>query len=176
MNVNDKPNFVRLLNGLAALKPGARLTPEALDLWWAAMSPTWSMKDFRDAAAHLATQLEFFPSPFHFDQLRRAGRLKPGEAWDLARKACGSAIQCGYVTHNGTSGNELIDAAVRAIGGYGAIAQCEVSKLPFLERRFCEHYAAISDAHDVRVALPELIADTPPYRLSGERGNVRRLR
>src|SRR6186713_1042196 len=62
-------------------------------------------------------------------------------------------IQCGQITHNGTCGDELIDRAVRAIGGYGVIAMCDRDKLAFLERRFAEHYADIESVDDVREAV-----------------------
>jgi hypothetical protein len=150
---SEKPAFLKILIGLAAVKPGKGLTEEAYEIWWGAMA-RWSLDDFRAAANHLAGSVEFMPSPFHFEQLRRAGRPTSGEAFAIALKACGSAIQCGQVTNNGTSGDPLIDAAVRALGGYGVLAMCDQDKTHFLERRFAEHYEAMSDSEDVRAALP----------------------
>lgn len=158
MQSADRPEFLRVLNGLAAIKPGAKLTTEALDMWWLSMAE-WPLAGFKQAAAHLARAIEFMPSPFHFEELRKAGRPTAGEAWELARKACGSAIQCGQVTHNGSCGDAMIDRVVRAIGGYGAIAMCDRHKLPFLERRFAEHYESIEASDDVRLALPQVAQD-----------------
>ena len=155
---SDKTKFIATLMGLAAVKPGKGLTKEAIEIWWLAME-SWNLEEFKQAAAHLVRSIEFMPSPFHFEQLRKAGRPTAGEAWEKARKACGSAIQCGQVTHNGTCGDEMIDRVVRAIGGYGAIAMSDRDKLPFLERRFAEHYASIQDASDVREAVPQIAQD-----------------
>lgn len=171
MTPKDKPDFIKQLIGLAAVKPGKDLTPEAYEIWWNAMQD-WSLEEFKQAAAHLAKSVEFMPSPYHFEQLRKAGRPTAGEAWEKARKACGSAIQYGQVTHNGTCGDPTIDAAVRAIGGYGVIAMCDTDKLHFLERRFAEHYESIQDAKDVREAVPQI---AQPDRRIGVDGLVRQL-
>jgi hypothetical protein len=156
MTPNDEAEFGAVLMGLASIKPGNKLTPQGVEIFWAAMQD-WTLPDFKAAAAELSRRIEFMPSPFHFDQLRKAGRLTAGEAWERARRASGSAIQCGQVTHNGTCGDPVIDRAVRAIGGYGVIAMCETSKLPFLERRFAEHLDSIQDADDTRKALPHIV-------------------
>ena len=165
MRPSDRAEFVRILNGLAAIKPGANLTPEALDIWWSSME-SWSLREFHAAAVELARRVEFFPSPFHFDKLRKSQRLTAGEAWERARKACGTAIRCGQVTHHGSCGDELIDTVVRAIGGYGVIAHCTIDRLPFLEKRFGEHYESIQDARELRQALPELTRPDVLRRLS----------
>jgi hypothetical protein len=155
MRPNDRAEFLRILNALATVKPGANLTPDALDMWWAVMK-TWSIHEFRVAAEELTRTHEFFPNPYHFDQLRKQQRLTAGEAWNRARAACGTAIQHGQVTDRGSCGNPLIDIAVRVIGGYGAIAMCPLDKLTFLERRFAEHFEEIRDARELRESLPEL--------------------
>ncbi|MCP5328572.1 MAG: hypothetical protein H7A18_09530 [Sinobacteraceae bacterium] len=144
-----------MLNGLAAIKPGAKLTPEALDVWWAAMRG-WSLAEFREAAAHLAKSVEFMPSPFHFEQLRKASRPTTAEAFAIARRASRGANQCGRITNNVSSGDPIIDKAVDGFGGYGVIAMCDSDKLHFLERRFAEHYETAQDTEEVRAALPNL--------------------
>jgi hypothetical protein len=158
--------FLEIVVGFAELK-GKQLSAPALELYWRSMQ-LWPLEDFRAAAELLVRTFDWMPTPKHFEDLRKAGRPTVGEAWERARKACGSAIQCGQLTHNGTCGDELIDRAVRAIGGYGAIAMCEREKLPFLERRFCEHYDAMQDADDVREAVPQIATDNRP-RLQGPR-------
>ncbi len=52
--------------------------------------------------------------------------------------------------------DRAIDAAVRAIGGYSAIAMSRTDQTPHLERRFCEHYEQIRDANEIRAAVPLL--------------------
>jgi hypothetical protein len=146
----DKPEFVRILNGLAAIKPGAKLTPEALDVWWLALQD-WPIDQFKAAAGHIARNVEFFPSPYHFEQLRRAEEPTAGEAFAAAIAHAAS----GAWRHGGT-GRPEVDRAVRAIGGWHVIAMGDEDKLHFLERRFTEHFDAIQDSERVRDELPML--------------------
>ncbi len=156
MTPDDREPFLEVVIGFAELK-GKALSAPALELYWNSMQD-WSMTDFRAAANHLVRACEFMPTPKDFEDLRRAGRPTAGESWTLALKHCGSAIQCGQVTNNGTCGDEFIDRVVRAIGGYGAIAMCDTGKLHFLERRFAEHFEALQDAGDVRASVPRIAA------------------
>lgn len=166
MRQQDFEAFSEVVVGFAELK-GKQLSPAAIKLYWNAMRH-WDLEEFRAAANELLRRCEFMPTPKDFEDLRKAGRLTAPEAWERARAASGSAIQCGHVTHNGSCGDELIDRAVRGIGGYGAIAMCDRDKLPFLERRFTEAYQTIQDAHEIREALPELAPD-PMLRLPRQR-------
>ena len=47
-------------------------------------------------------------------------------------------------------------SAIRAMGGPNAYAMADEDKLPFLERRFCEHYDQIVSHEDTREALPQI--------------------
>lgn len=174
MQPNDKPKFLSVLNGLAAIKPGAKLTNESLSLYWSAMSG-WSIEDFTAAANELARTQEFFPNPYHFEQLRKAGRKTSGEAWaEVLAYARGGGYrqwECGMPTLNTNYPrieDQLILAAVRAIGGFQAVAQSKIDSTHFLERRFAEHYENISDAEAVREAVPQLAG---PSRL----GDIQKL-
>lgn len=146
----DRAEFLRIVNGLAAIKPGKPLTTEGLDVFWQAMAG-WTIAEFRAAAAHLARAVEFMPNPYHFEQLRLASRPTAGESWARAVEHAASSAY-----RDGPLGNHIVDTCVRAIGGYSAIAMCDTDKLHFLERRFCEHFEAKQDAEDVREALPAL--------------------
>lgn len=167
MTPADKREFAEIVTGFAELK-GKALSKPALMLFWNAMQD-WTIEDFRAAASQLVKTCEFMPTPKHFEDLRKASRPTSGEAWDLARRSCGSAIQCGQVTQNGTCGDPFIDRVVRAMGGYGVIAMCDSDKLHFLERRFSEHYEAMQDIEDVREALPQIAGPERPRRLDGPR-------
>jgi hypothetical protein len=153
----DYDEFCQVVIGFAEIK-GKSLSSSAIELYWRALQH-WVLQDFKLAAEQLLRTCEFMPTPKDFEDLRKAGRMLAGEAWEKARKACGSAIQCGQVTHNGTCGDPLIDASVRALGGYGVIAMCDHDKLTFLERRFAEHYGAIQEATDIRKALPQIASE-----------------
>lgn len=164
MQSSDKPKFVSILNGLAAIKPGAKLTPEAYEVWWMTMQ-NWPLEEFSAAAAHLAKSVEFMPSPFHFEQLRKAGRPVASEAWIKAQRSTGTAYTPnGY--RGGSSGDPLIDKAVQVIGGYGVIAMCDTDKLHFLERRFNEAYESMQDAQDIREAVPQIAAPKSSFGLA----------
>ena len=163
--------MVAILNGLAAIKPHSKLTPEAYELWWLSMQD-WSLEDFRDAAARLAKTVQFMPTPFDFEQLRKAGRPTAGEAWVTALDSVRTAwTPAGFA--GGSSGEPLIDQAVRAIGGYQAIAQCDETKLHYLERRFAEIYDDLQDADDTRRALPSITGH--PALEQDERPGLKRL-
>lgn len=163
MQPNEKPEFVRILNGLAAIKPGGKITRESLDVWWLSLAD-WPLAEFRAAAAHLARSVEFMPSPFHFEQLRKAGRPTSGEAWARAVAAA---------RRGGGTDDPLIERAIAAMGGWVVVRMSDEDKLHFLERRFAEHYEAIQDADDTRDAVPALAGSTwqkrieAPMRVSG---------
>lgn len=148
----DKPDFLRILNGLAAIKPGAKLTPEGLDLWWMAMAD-WTLADFRDAASHIARTVEFFPNPFHFDQLKRTAlEQTAGDAWALvlAKVRTMSPRETASI-------DPRIDRVVRQMGGYGHLACMTQEDLPHRARRFQELWADCGEHEEARAALPNLV-------------------
>jgi hypothetical protein len=161
----DKADFAKIVLGFAELR-GKTLSLAAVELYWNAMQH-WTLENFKAAANHLVGVSQFMPTPYDFEQLRKAGRPTAGEAFAKAVKASGSAIECGYVTQNGTCGDDLIDRAVRALGGYGQIAMCDEDKLHFLERRFTEHYESLQDSEDVRSAVPEIAGPPQLGQLTG---------
>lgn len=161
MRVTDRKKFVETLNGLAAVKPGKELTDAALEIWWSSMKG-WSIEEFVAAASHLASSVEFMPSPFNFEQLRKAAKPTDGEAWAEALKRC-------KAWRTGQAWDDVIERAVMAIGGYRSIAMADVeTALPHIERRFKEAYAELEDVETVRQALPH-IAPAPAinYRDGG---------
>jgi hypothetical protein len=148
--------FCAALTELAALKPNAKLSPEAYAAWWNAMHERWTLLEFQAACARLRDTHEFMPNPFHFEQLRKASRMTAGEAWGLVRDAVRSDGEC--------PDDPRVQSAVRALGGMRAIGFTHTDQMQFLERRFAEHYEAINDAEDVREAVPMI---TGPKRRSG---------
>lgn len=149
MQPTDKRGFVEVLNGLAAIK-GKELTKEALELWWSAMS-RWSLEDFKGAASHLVSSCQFMPTPYDFEQLRRAGEPTAAEAWTAALESCKEWRNPELLP------NGRISRAARAIGGFRAIAYADIENdLPHIQRRFLEAYEELSDVESVRDALPEL--------------------
>lgn len=167
----DRKAFVEVVLGLAELK-GKQLSAPALELYWHSMQH-WPLEYFQRAAEHLLRTCDWMPTPKHFEDLRNAGRLTAAEAWVMAMGCTRTAwTPNGHV--GGTSGNALIDRAVMRIGGYAAIAQSEVGKLHFLERRFADTYEQMQDVESVREALPQ-IAGTTTVKQSLDKARQRKL-
>lgn len=159
MTENDYDSFCEIVAGCAELK-GRQLSAPAIELYWRAMRH-WSIEEFRQAAEHLLRRCAFMPEPKDFEDLRRAGRLTPGEAWLKALKHCSS----GEWSSGPPCDDPRVTAAARMIGGFRSMALCPIDKLGFLERRFCEHYADLEEVDDVRAALPQIALSS--RRLSG---------
>jgi len=148
----DRPEFVRVLNGLAAIKR-VDLTKDTYELWWQSMKD-WSIDDFRDAAGYLLLNCKFMPTPFDFEQLRKKGEVSAHEAWAIALQHADGAWR------NGVLGDALTDRVIAMLGGYRLIALTNSDKLGFLERRFMDAYNDLLDTSVVREALPDLTERT----------------
>lgn len=154
MRPTDRAEFVRTLNGVAAIK-GKDLTPEALSVWWSAMA-AWSIEDFKAAASHLVTTCQFMPTPYDFAQLRKAGEATGGEAW--LEVLSGRAL---------VPGSRAARAAA-IVGGQQAIRHADIeTALPHIQRRFLTAYEELSDVDVVREALPQIAAPEETKRLGG---------
>ena len=147
----NQVDFIEVLNGMVAIKK-TTLTPETIDLWWACMAD-WSIEDFKAAAVHLLKTCTFMPTPKDFEDLRKAGRETPGEAWLEARQYIMWGLH-GYTLSPKCP--PQIARVVRMIGGPNVIGMCDEDKLHFLERRFTEHYETLQDSEDVRESVPAI--------------------
>jgi hypothetical protein len=159
MRATDRPEFLKILNGLAAIKR-VDLTPEALGMWWSAMAD-WSVEDFRSGANHLLKTCRFMPSPFDFEQLRKAGQGTAAEAWVRV-------VQQSPRWRSGEQGDAdpLIDRCIRAVGGNEVIAMTPVADLHWLEKRFTAAYDELSDVAEARSALPDLTSAAEARRIA----------
>jgi hypothetical protein len=162
MNHADKLEFAQIVNGMAAIKPGGKLTPEGLEVYWLALQG-WSLRDFRDVAAHLVRSCEFMPNPYHFEQARKAALPAPGEAFAIAL----TWVRQGRYRHE--SCDPQVEAAVRAIGGWQVLAMASDQDVQYLERRFAEHYADLGERTETRSALPALAGPQRVAALLGPR-------
>ena len=147
MKSQDRKAFVEVVLGFAELK-GKQLTAPALELYWRSLQH-WELDDFKGAAEHLLRTCEFMPLPKDFEDLRKAGRPTAGEAWAEIRAIARHS-------YTGEPNDPIAARALRALGGMRAIAMCDSDKVHFLERRFVEHYEAMSDADDVRESVPAI--------------------
>ncbi len=148
MDNNDRPEFVRVLNGLAAIKR-VDLTKDVYELWWQSMKD-WPIDAFKDAAGYLLKNCQFMPAPFDFEQLRKKGKTSAHEAWAMALHHADGAWRQGVL------GDALTDQVAATLGGYSVIALTHKDKLGFLERRFLDAYNDLLDTSVVREALPDL--------------------
>jgi hypothetical protein len=140
---------------------GSDMDGPLLDLYWLALRD-WELPEFEAATAHLLSTAKFMPKPADYAELRKAGQPTSGEAFERARLIVRRLNPREYIGHQ--SGDARLDAAIRACGGYEALAMCTTENIGFFERRFAEHFDTISDAESVRGALPDL---TGGKRLSG---------
>ena len=152
MDNNNRPEFVRVLNGLAAIKR-VDLTKDAYELWWQSMKD-WSIDGFKDAAGYLLKNCQFMPAPYDFEQLRKKGKPSAHEAWSMALQHADGAWRQGVL------GDALTDQVAATLGGYSVIALTHKDKLGFLERRFLDAYNDLLDTSVVREALPDLTERT----------------
>ncbi len=152
MDSGDRPEFVRVLNGLAAIKR-VDLTKDVYELWWQSMNG-WPIEDFRNAAGYLLKNCQFMPAPYDFEQLRKKGEVSAHEAWAMALHHADGAWRQGVL------GDALTDQVRAALGGYSVIALTHKDMLGLLERRFLDAYKDILDTSVVRKALPDLTERT----------------
>lgn len=157
MTPADKPKFLAALNELALLKHGTRLSTEAYDAWWNAMSPTWELDEFRGACTRLRDSVPYMPNPFHFAQLKRAAGETDGELWAAALAHARSLPVSGGYLMDKPSGHPMVDSAAHAVGGFRVIANANERDLQFIGKRFTEHLEAFREAWAVREVLPSLM-------------------
>lgn len=161
MQPSDRMAFLEVVLGFAELK-GRQLSAPALELFWGAMQ-AWTIDEFRAAANHLVRACEFMPTPKDFEDLRRAQKPSPAEAWEVARRSLEWTVG-GYVERAGI--DPTISRALRSIGGAAAVAMCDTDRLHFLERRFCQVYESLVESNEVRAAVPQLAGPTLARRLT----------
>lgn len=157
MEPSEKAEMARVLVGLAQIKPGGKITQESLDIWWLAMQD-WSLDEFREAATHLAKTVEFFPSPYHFEQLRQSKSMTAGEAWAVALKHAAGAWRAGPSVPE-------IERAVASMGGWRSIAMASTDSLAFVEKRFIDAFKELTERTESREALMALPGSNQPKGL-----------
>lgn len=167
MTPADRKAFLETVVGFAELK-GKALSAPALELYWRSLQH-WPLDAFRAAAEQLLRTCEFMPLPKDFEDLRKAGRPRAGEAWAAVLEFVRGAYSPNFPVRlpvRGPLADPLVQRAVNAVGGFRAVAMSDVDATQFLEKRFCEHFAAAEDCDDVREAVPQ-IAFTDRRSLQG---------
>jgi hypothetical protein len=154
MQAHDRRAFLEVVIGFAELK-GKQLSAPALELFWNSMQD-WTIEEFRTAANILVRTAEFMPTPKDFHDLRKAAHPTAGEAWAAVLRYLpwsGSYLP-GDETPKPDGLTPEVEKAVRALGGYRALAMMPSKELTWMERRFADHYADILDAKDRRGEPP----------------------
>jgi hypothetical protein len=155
MQTDDRARFRAILVGIARVYD-REVDSLLLDTYWLALRD-WSIEDVERAAAHLLTSSRFMPRPADFAALRRAGAMTAGEAWQAALVHARGAYRAGPSV-------PPVERAVAALGGWQVIARSSEDSLPFLERRFAEHFVEIEAREEVREALPALVGPSSTFR------------
>jgi len=147
----DKAEFVKVVMGFAELK-GKQLSLPAVELYWRAMRD-WPLDYFMAAAERLVKTSQFMPEPYHFEELRKSGRMTAGEAFAKALEWAKS----GAYRHPAQSPEAIfIDSVVQAMGGWSRIAGSDPDDVQWTEKRFAEHFAELQDVTETREALPQI--------------------
>lgn len=152
MTPAERKSFLEVVIGFAELK-GKQLSAPALELYWNAMQH-WPLDAFRAAAQQLVRTCEFMPTPKDFEDLRRAGDLTAGEAWDAV-----------YLGHGDVSPRARRAAEIAANGRRLGMLDIE-REVPHVQRRFIEIYRELTDVEETREALPFL--DAAPLRIRSD--------
>lgn len=150
MTETQKPRFVAALAELALLKPPKKFTPEEYLAWWNQLRSEWTLTEFQAACKTLADELEWFPTVYHFAQLRRrAAEESAADAWTRVL-AC---VRNGDYRRGITVGGRA-DRVVATLGGYAALGMSNTADTHFREKRFAELWAEIGEVVEARKALP----------------------
>lgn len=162
MKPEDKAEFAQTVAAMASHK---RQTITAMDhrFWWEGMQD-WTLVDFQAAAFRLVKTEEFMPTMKHFEDLRKAGRMTAGEAFEKAL----AWAKSGAYHHPAQSPEAVfIDRVVQAMGGWSRIAGSDPDEVQWTEKRFAEHFAEIQDVTDTREALPQIAGPLHPRIAAG---------
>ena len=148
MQQTDFQRFHAVMHGMSKVYE-RELDNLLLDAYWLALRD-WSLEEFQAAAGQLMRTSKFMPRPADFNELRKAARPTVGEAWAKVLQH----LKGGYRAGDGV--DPLTDKAVRAMGGYRALAMMPADQLSWQEKRFAQHYGDMSEAVETRAALPQL--------------------
>ena len=147
----DREMFVRVLNGLAAIRR-VELTKEAVEMWWGAMRH-WQIEAFKIAAEQLLRTCQFMPTPYDFEQLALAEWPTAAEAW------------LGY---DGDDQDvlQIIDQCEAMVFGDLRRGLVQNDEMPWRQKRWIEAYNEMIEARKTRCAAE------PMLRLNG---NTKRI-
>lgn len=148
MQQADFTRFRNVMTGLAKLYE-REIDQLLLDVYWLALR-SWSLEDFESGAAHLMRTSKFMPRPADFNELRKASLPTAGEAWAAVLEHLKTGTRewtdGGRTWNGGPTLTAEIDRAVAVLGGYRALAMMPTKELPWMERRFTEHYGDLTEA------------------------------
>jgi len=145
MNIEDKDRFIKLLAGIAVYYKDDFL-PEIQKVYWDDLKQ-FSFDEINDAAN------QHRKDPKHGDFMPKVSDfmryLKPkdnSEALIVFSEVMYLAARKGR-RNKPDFDNDVIEAAIRGVGGWDALCDSLEKDRTFLERRFKEHYEAAKDRH-----------------------------
>jgi hypothetical protein len=155
MQRDDFQRFRAVMTGMAKVYE-RELDGLLLDAYWLALG-SWSLEDFESGAAHLMRTSKFMPRPADFNELRKASLPTAGEAWAAVLEHLKAGTRewtdGGRTWDGGPTITAEIDKSVAVLGGYRALAMMPTKELPWMERRFAEHYGDLTEAAQRREVI-----------------------
>jgi hypothetical protein len=143
MQAPDRERFRAVMTGMAKVYE-REIDAPLLDAYWLALRE-WSLDDFERAAGHLMATSKFMPRPADFNELRKAGQLTAGEAWEQVLK--GRPLPPGG----------RAERAANIVGGQHQIRMADIERdLPHIQRRFMEAYNELTEVDAIREAIPQI--------------------
>ncbi len=150
MNSADRQEFFETVAAMG-LMHGCKLDAPELRLWFELFAQTWTLAEFREAAAYLLQTSRWMPKPAEFFELREGATPDPAKAWgtviDHAR---------GTWRQSRTCGDPIADSVVQTLGGWFALAMSTERDLAFRRREFVDTYRDFAERDQVVNALPDL--------------------
>ena len=163
MRIDDKREFgQRLYAMFKAFRKADEFDADTLAIWWQHLHQDFAIGDFKIAATELEKASRFLPAIADFFELKRqAGAYSETDAWGSVL----DYLRSGAYRRRGI-GDDKIDRAVRAMGGYRALAMRNEDQLTIWGfKQFREHYNDVLDSVE-REDPPLLPGGSEPLLLS----------
>ena len=141
MRNDDKAEFAkRLYEMFKAFRKADEFDDDTVAIWWNRLHQDFAIEDFKVAATEMEKISKFLPVIANFFELKRlAEAYSETDAWGDVLEH----LRSGAYRRRGI-GDDKIDRAVRAMGGYRALAMRNEDDLTIWGfKRFREHYSDV---------------------------------
>ena len=151
MRNEDMAEFARRLYEMfKAFRKADEFDDDTVAIWWNRLHQDFAIEDFKVAATELEKVRKFLPVIADFFELKRlAETYSETDAWDDVLEH----LRSGAHRRRGI-GDDKIDRAVRAMGGYRALAMRDENDLTIWGfKQFREHYNDVCDSVELEASL-----------------------